>query len=89
MSTAFFFLPDFVLPQVGLWYGREVALYLFAQEPVVADQVAVFCRYGCGVGGGGGRGQVHVRGGGWGARKGGGCGNSPPGCCVLQVWVSV
>ncbi len=36
------------LPQVGLWYGREVALYLFAQEAAVADQVAVFCRWGGG-----------------------------------------
>ncbi|KXZ51860.1 hypothetical protein GPECTOR_11g298 [Gonium pectorale] len=30
---------------VGLWYAREVALYLFFQPAEVADQVSVFCRW--------------------------------------------
>ncbi|KAG2423378.1 hypothetical protein HXX76_015344 [Chlamydomonas incerta] len=30
---------------VGLWYGREVAVHLFFQEPAVADLVGEFCRW--------------------------------------------
>ncbi|GIL79039.1 hypothetical protein Vretimale_55 [Volvox reticuliferus] len=30
---------------VGLWYAREVALFLFLQTPPVADQVGLFCRW--------------------------------------------
>ncbi|KAG2434531.1 hypothetical protein HYH02_012198 [Chlamydomonas schloesseri] len=30
---------------VGLWYGREVAVHLFFQEPAVAELVGQFCRW--------------------------------------------
>ncbi|EFJ42410.1 hypothetical protein VOLCADRAFT_97490 [Volvox carteri f. nagariensis] len=30
---------------VGLWYAREVAVFLFLQPPEVAEQVALFCRW--------------------------------------------
>ncbi|GLI65958.1 hypothetical protein VaNZ11_009639 [Volvox africanus] len=30
---------------VGLWYAREVAIFLFLQTPEVAEQVGLFCRW--------------------------------------------